>query len=245
MSGKLGGRLTTLTCRKCNNMTGSKLESSLVQRVRLESRKLPREGRFILDGIEIGVKVWWPDSLDNPIEALTIPKQSDPREVAKLQKRLSMGNLDGVEGRFEFNLRYVPLKSALALLRAAYLLMFRIYGYRYVIDKSAEIIREQLDRPDDETPVLKGISWNIAGSAGADKAQIPTDIGISTVTEPRELRSSFVVFLPLNKESDHVSMVVLPPFDVDGAEFYRLLEQAGNPLKITFGELGNPDTEAT
>ena len=228
---------TTLTCRRCNNTAGAKLEYSLVQRVRLESRKLPFEGRFVLDGIEIGVKVQWPESPGGVIEAVTSPKESDPREVTKLQERLSKGDLDGVQGRFDFNFKYTPLKSALALVRAAYLLMFRIFGYHYVIDKSAEVIREQLDQPDDETPVLKGLSWNVAGSTSVSEAWIPSRLGISIVTEPRELRSAFIVFIPLTKEPDRVSTVLLPPFGADGAEFYRLLGQAGNPLNIAFSRL--------
>src|SRR5437868_1137324 len=39
--GALGGRITTLTCKRCNNEMGSKLESHLVQRVLVEARKRP------------------------------------------------------------------------------------------------------------------------------------------------------------------------------------------------------------
>src|SRR5215203_478907 len=37
----LGGRIVTLTCRRCNNTHGSALEKHLIQRVRVLGREVP------------------------------------------------------------------------------------------------------------------------------------------------------------------------------------------------------------
>ena len=43
---KLGGRIVTLTCRKCNSGHGSALDAHLIQRVKVETRRLPLRARM-------------------------------------------------------------------------------------------------------------------------------------------------------------------------------------------------------
>jgi hypothetical protein len=50
--GALAGRLTTLTCRSCNNDDGSELDAHLIQRVRIEHRTNPLVVRVEIGGTE-------------------------------------------------------------------------------------------------------------------------------------------------------------------------------------------------
>lgn len=58
----LGGRLTTLTCRQCNNSAGAELEAHLVQRVLIDARKRPVEAIVDIGGAVHRAEVHFPGS---------------------------------------------------------------------------------------------------------------------------------------------------------------------------------------
>ena len=144
----LGGRLTTLTCRQCNNSAGAELEAHLVQRVLIDARKRPVEAIVDIGGAVHRAEVHFPGSAADGFRIFGIPKQSDLRQVAEAQRLLSEG---ANEIRLRLNFGYVVLRTAAALVRSAYLLMFRNFGYRYVLDPSAAVIRDHLADPLKET----------------------------------------------------------------------------------------------
>ena len=230
----LAGQVTTLTCRRCNNTAGSKLDSHLVQRVRIEGRRGPIQAGVEFCGTKFRGEVHLPDSADDSIRMYGIRQQSDPREIDNFGKLLSEGIWDGQNIKLDLKLGYEPVRSLTALLRSAYLLMFRLFGYSYVFDKSAEVIRKSITEPLVETDALKGISWKVA-------VQPPTETGISIVTKPKELRS-FIIFLTLDRGQDHVSAIALPPPNT-GTEFFHLLDKAGNLRRCTLSSWRSGDNE--
>ena len=230
----LGGRITTLTCRQCNNTAGTKLDSHLVQRVQVEGRKKPIPAAAKFCDTAFRVEVHLPESADDALRIYGIHKQSHPQEIDKFGKLLSEGVWDGQELKLDFNLGYEPLRSRAALARSAYLLMFRIFGYRYVFDRSAAVIRRSITEPLVETDALKGISWRVA-------VRPPAETGVSIVTTPRELRS-FMLFLTLDRDRGHVSAVALPPPDA-GTEFFQLLDEAEKPRRCAMSSWISGDNE--
>ncbi len=230
----LAGRMTTLTCKKCNNTAGTELESHLVQRVQLEGRKKP-----ILAGVEFcdtkfRGKVHLPDSADYSMKLFGFQKQSDPREIDKFGRLLSEGVWDGQELKLNLELGFAPALSVAALVRSAYLLMFRLFGYRYVYSRSAAVIRKSITDPLVETDVLKAVSWRV-------DVRPPTENGVSIVTKPGELRS-FMIFLTLDKGQDHVSAIALPPPNA-GLEFFNLLGSTKSPRRCTLSTWLSGDNE--
>ena len=221
---KLGGRLTTLTCRRCNNTAGTKLESHLVKRVQIEGRKKPILAGVEFCGSTFRGEVHLPNSPHEAIKVYGIRKQSHFREIDKFAKLLSDGVWDGETLNLNVELGYVPALTAAALMRSAYLLMFRIFGYRYLFEKSAELIRKTITEPLVETDATKGISWRV-------KVHPPTEAGVSIVTSPKELRS-FMVFLTLDRDQDHVSSVALPPPNA-GREYFQRLDRTGKRRRCT------------
>ena len=178
----LGGRVTTLTCRRCNNTAGTQLDRHLVQRVRIEGRSKPILADAEFRGTKFRGEVHLPESASDSFRIFGFPKQSDPREINRFVSLLDEGMWDGQELKLRLEGGYVPVRSAVALLRSAYLLMFRLFGYRYVCDRSAAVIRESISQPTVETDGLKGISWRVDWS-------LPSEIGVSIVIQPREFRS--------------------------------------------------------
>ena len=214
----LGGRVTTLTCRRCNNTAGTQLDSHLVRRVSVEGRSKPILADVEFRGTKFRGEVHLPESASDSFRIYGIPKQSDPREIDRFFSLLDEGIWDGQELQLHLEGGYVPVRSAVALLRSAYLLMFRLFGYRYVCDRSAVAIRESISQPTMETDGLKSISWRVDYSP-------PSEMGVSIVTQPREFRS-FIVFLTLDRSQNHVSAIALPPPNA-GSEFFHTLAQGG------------------
>ena len=214
----LGGTVTTLTCRRCNNTAGTQLDSHLVKRVRVEGRSKPIPADVEFRGTKFRGEVHLPESVSDSFGIYGVPKQSDPREINRFFSLLDNGIWDGQELKVRLEWGYEPVRSAVALLRSAYLLMFRLFGYRYVYDRSAVVIRESISQPTMETDGLRGISWRVECSP-------PSEIGVSIVTQPREFRS-FMVFLTLDKSQNHVSAIALPPPNA-GSEFFHSLAQGG------------------
>ena len=230
----LAGRVTTLTCRRCNNTAGAGLDSHLVQRVQIEGRKKPILAGAEFCGTTFRGEVHLPHSADDAMKMDGFQKQSDPREIDKFGKLLSEGVWDGQKLNLRLELRYVPALSFAALLRSAYLLMFRIFGYRYVFDRSAAVIRKSITDPLVETDALNGISWRV-------DVRPPTETGVSIVTKPKELRS-FMIFLTLDRDQDHVAAIALPPPNT-GTEFFHLLDKAEKPRRSTLSSWLSGDNE--
>lgn len=214
----LGGRLVTLTCRSCNNSAGSDLEAHLVQQVRVDARKLPLGLQMKMAGAQLRGEFHLPAGSNKECRIDIIGKQSDPRQVAEAQRQLKQGRrIDEITLRLDSG--FNPTRSKAALIRSAYLLMFRTFGYPYVFDVSAQEIRAQITEPLHETYVLKGIPWRV-------DATVTLETALAVVRAPAQFRS-FVALLRLDENPIHVAAVTLPPPGVAGPEFYEALAQSG------------------
>jgi hypothetical protein len=228
VSRKLGGRIVTLTCRTCNSEHGTELDAHLVQRVHIEANKVPMRARVKMGTAAFGAEMFAPREPGAPIKINGIRKQSDPRQDAELERLAREGQETiNLKLKFGFNAN----RSVVALVRSAYLLMFRTFGYRYVLDASAAVVREQLQNPTQKGPVLNGIMWRVTDP-------VPPGNTVAIMHTPESTRSFFVI-LSLDKDTGHVAGVTLPPPGSDGAELYpRLLspeargQKALDPLPI-------------
>ena len=214
----LGGRLTTLTCRQCNNRDGSKIESHLVQRVRLETGKRHPIASLNFDGATLRAEMRLARSDDDVTEFSIIGKQSDDRREKDVRQSLTEEKWQGREINLEIEFGYCPNIAQVALVRSAYLFMFWRLGYRYVFNESALAIREQLNEPTKETSVIYGICRH-------ENLELPARVLFAEATSPPDVRSSLAVFLRLDKDSGAVAQVILPPVNTDGATFYGRLQQ--------------------
>jgi hypothetical protein len=191
----------------------------------VEARKRPAEGTVDIGGAVHRAELHLPALPLDGFKLVGIPKQSDPRQLAEAQRLLS----EGVKIRLDMSSGYVVLRSATALVRAAYLMMFRTFGYRYVLDPGATAVRAQIATPVEETRVLKGVSWRVS-------AESLIDTSVAILTTPSHLQS-FIVFLRLDRDPDHVAAVVLPRPGVDGAEFFEGLADEGPTRTCRFSLL--------
>jgi hypothetical protein len=210
--GSIGGRLTTLTCRKCNVTGGSQLDADLVQRVRVGSGDYPISSRVSIGEGEFGAGIFFSTDEDSPNRIVGIPKQSDPRLVEVAHNALESG-VDEISLKLRFG--YNPRSSLVGLIRIAYLMLFRCFGYRYILQDFVEQVRRQIESPFEETPVLKGVRWDIGS--------MPVKNVITIIKCPRDLRSFFII-LELLADAGRCSGVILPGLGQKSGTVYERLE---------------------
>jgi HNH endonuclease len=158
LPGSLGGRLKALACAECDNKAGHMVDVHLKNRMETEeffkgqspstrpikltlaSRKVPAEVRIALqkDGTP---------RFEFHIDYRRCP----PCEFNALTTELEEGTFPenaeiGIEGTISFN----QAMAKMAMLRSAYLMMFRHFGYSYICDTNVEPVRQQLLRPNEK-----------------------------------------------------------------------------------------------
>lgn len=146
----LGGKANTLTCKKCNNEFGHEIDFHLTERLNeLNIRSfLPDTGskvKMTHKGIEVQGIV----NVDNNgnIIITHLEKVNHPE---KLQKYISKTGKDDIAD-LKFPASRVDFKRfEVALLKTAYVLAFEQYGYSLILNKSYDIVREQLIKPNED-----------------------------------------------------------------------------------------------
>lgn len=149
---------------------GAELEADLANRLAFDNamagdRRI-RNVRLSGDFGNVGVELELPD--DEPISLYLIAKQTNPvfakqleeafkRRVISQDEELSIN----LNVRDDFHIR----RSEIAIYQSAFLLMFRHFGYEYVLNPRVAELREQLLRPDEHIwSVLIKVTTNLSPS---------------------------------------------------------------------------------
>jgi hypothetical protein len=159
----LGGRLITLACAECDNKAGHTVDIHLKHRLETEDFfqghspstrriQLMMGGRKVPAEIRIGLREDGTPCLEFHIDY----RRSPPHEFNALTNALEKGTMPenaeiNIEGTVPFN---HPM-SRLAMLRSAYLMMFRHFGYSYICHRNVEPVRQQLLHPNEQ--ILPGL----------------------------------------------------------------------------------------
>ncbi len=144
--GELGGRLTTLTCKHCNNHHGAQLDSHLIQRLRVHdalagAHDWPLKGRIEVAGMAVPADVDWRAHRHDTTQFRL--RQFDPAVHAAIQQSLRDGNVDNINVHFSFG--YIPYRTDMAILRIAYLACFRNWGYRFILTPAIQVVRNLIN----------------------------------------------------------------------------------------------------
>ncbi len=222
---KIGGRMTTITCKTCNNIDGSKLDSQLPKRFNAEdimTGKLDRslQGRISVGSYEQTADVSLFKNGEFSVKIIGLPKQSDPKQIDGIIESIKGGER---EIKFDFNFGYRPYLSNVAIIRACYLMMFRYFGYGYILLSYLDDVRKLIRRPEPDSPVLAGlIKWN----------DVPKSSVVGFIKEPKELRC-FSPILDLSTSTVRFYGMLFPGFDESAKSFYRDLSESADVLKET------------
>jgi len=214
--------VVTLTCRDCNSEAGYRLESHLIRRLERDDfisgvSKKPQPARVSIGEGEIGGEAHrYPDR----IELHGILEISNPKLHALAVSTLQSGAMP-LDVQLRLPSGYEARRSWVAILRMGYLLAFCYFGYEYILHPSAQQVREQILRPDDEIVPPTAVAWPREVPHGGNV--------IGLLYEPSELRCFFAL-LRLSSAVVRHARVVLPGLDDDSQDIYRRWDSAPSPM---------------
>jgi hypothetical protein len=219
----VGGKIKTLTCRECNSRDGTKIDSHLVERFRFEDSVAglsgePVKARVRAEGADKDLAVDWYIRGDGEPHFVFsgVPKASHPDAPADTMRALSERQVMMVS----FEGGYIELRSRIALLRSAYLMLFRYFGYGYMRYGTAEAVRKQIREYENELIGPHAI-------LPFDTAPFPGEMNqLYVVCEPAALRCFFVA-LEADAARNRYFGVVMPGLDTESLDVYDRWEALG------------------
>jgi hypothetical protein len=151
---KLGGRSETLTCRKCNNTQGSRLDSHLINAMKsmdavegtepIATSLGSDKGKIVAELLLRG------GTPDNRNTIRIVGPASNMEAVQALRNSLR----DGFTLDLKMSFSFIPERYCRAAFRAAYLSIFKVEGYQYALSAGAEQVRNTLA---EGVPVLERV----------------------------------------------------------------------------------------
>jgi hypothetical protein len=222
----LKGRSTTLTCRVCNNWIGTNIESHETRRADFEQAMKEGSGTPIkarlsltqneVESGDIGVELT--GILKHPIPELhfnVVEKWSNPAHVERIfrtfEGSVKTNILDwtiNLKGKINIDSK----RAMITYLHIAYLCLFHQFGYEWVLEPNAKLIRDQIKRPDEELVPVHYITMN-------PYVERQHTLSVHLIYEPLEMLG-FIVTIPNLKHIGSLIGVWMPMFEMD----YKLPE---------------------
>jgi hypothetical protein len=204
-----GGTIGTLTCAKCNNDLGSRVDAHLSRQLRVEDALQGRSAEPLRSRVETG-EGWFSADMrlvpgeDLQIEIEMLRRFSNPKLFEKAKEEIQAGS--GLAGKLDPRLRPLIHRARVALLKAGYLMMFRQFGYGYIGFSPAQKLREQILNPD------AGIIPVETAIVHLDDHHVVNTVVL--VVRPDALRCFLVTMKLSTQAGDRYFGVVLPGFDI-------------------------------
>lgn len=144
----IGGSTNTLTCKKCNNEAGFKIDHHLVNRL------IDLDNSKFLPNTEVAIKTEINGILYNAtlkidekgvMKVFHSKKNNNPRTLEKNIPELKKDKI------VDFNFlrkKIIPDNLDYAVLKTAYILLFQYTGYKVILTDDYDIIRSQILKPE-------------------------------------------------------------------------------------------------
>jgi hypothetical protein len=144
----IGGKKNTLTCKKCNNEAGLKIDHHLVNRlIELDNAKL-EEGTQVAVKTDIDGKIFNATltvEKNGKMKMFHSDKNNNPQAIEENIPDLKPNKI------IEFNFttkKIIQNNLDYAVLKSAYIILFQHTGYKIILNKQYNIIREQILNPE-------------------------------------------------------------------------------------------------
>jgi len=216
----LGGTLSTATlvCKDCNNGMGSTIDSHLKKKLDADDFLNGKSDLSRRCSINLGggnVRADFEIRTVNEIPEMTFvfdDKRSDPNQYQKAISYLHNNHGSTFSFQFDVSLNYKTRNSRVSLLRIAYLMMFRQFGYPYVFHPNLEHVRLQLSQP--ENAILE----EIATITIPQQPPFFNSVGIAT---QKSGERSFIVIIALKNEKKTIFQgILMPGIDATGSHMF-------------------------
>lgn len=150
----LGMTISVLTCARCNNTAGSKIDSELHKRARFEAfckaeQSKPINTRMTIEGMDVGVEVTRTGGDKPRMDIKILAEQSNPEHVRKSREIMFERTKNGLPPnpiKLHFRSNVLPRDRLVlvSLLKAGYLLLFKHLGYYPIALPIFEPVRQQI-----------------------------------------------------------------------------------------------------
>jgi len=153
--GSVGGTSQILTCIKCNNEHGTRLDAHLAG-FQTDSDSFKGKGVFaaelIINEKKVAAELEWANGAKN---FTIIEKASNPRNIAAIQQDFKDGIVSQLNVKFRYS--YNKNRMHLAVLRCAYLILFKCHGYEYAKHSVIQTVRKRIFDPNTIEPSLASL----------------------------------------------------------------------------------------
>jgi hypothetical protein len=214
----IGGRECVLTCRQCNHNHGAKLDSHLSQfqvvRDAFGGHGTIRE-RLRVEGDDVAVNI---ERKRGSTNIYVVGKASNPAKVAAIQQRFEAASVDELKLTLKFE--YADKGFQKAVLRAAYLVLFKCLGYEYAGSDIAQTVRRRIYDDTLKHPLL--------GTLIAEFRSANFPDGEPHLVVPGNVNGVefFLVIIRVRKATTTLLGAYLPVPRPRCDEFFALMEQA-------------------
>jgi hypothetical protein len=144
------GREIALTCRQCNSISGHKLDVEILRYEHaldfpLGTLEQPVPIRYHLGESTFNAEV---QTVAESILLFGIPKQNPKGYDDLWEAQMEAGRGEHLTQSIEFRERYNHRHAVIGWLRAAFIVAFATFGYRYALHHSLDRVRQQIADPD-------------------------------------------------------------------------------------------------
>lgn len=235
----LGGKPTILTCKECNNRSGSKLDAHLYKALleKDSDKFLPNSSSEVtIRNQESTIRGRLEVDENNDLSLQYHRKRSHPDHFKKLEEispnaksfRISKPSMKLTQEQYEQlksleNIIHVKMESTLnpkfsniALLRIAFLKFFELFGHGVLFSTPMLTVASQIQDPDSDI---------IEGDYLIRHAFDESMEGVHLVTSPKELQGFLVVFKLTTPSISRCYGVMLPGASEPGLDVYKFLEE--------------------
>lgn len=235
----VGGKLTTILCKPCNSMFGSKQTRWLGEYVELYHAKTSfhpdekkQSRRVKINGIDLGGT--WRESADGSLNLFIDRKRTSPENYTAFATHTPEPKI-----QIEFNIPLLQNENLVRVgfLTSAYGLWFKNFGYSWVFQSAMEIVRKQIQFPDQEI-----MNWNYLIDLGDYEAKEPW-IGLAKFNKtvfPCAAIFDHLVLLPsstqIHPEETHRKDIYIKQMRLQPLLPERLQHRCVGPTLLRFDE---------
>ena len=213
----IGGKATVLTCQSCNNRHGSSLDAHLSQYQRMADALkghgsiptvLKINGQRIVANLHLAKQ---------RKDFVVVQQASDPAAIDAIKDEFNAGRVSEMNCSISFG--YAKSNFQTAVLRAAYLVLFKCFGYEYVKHEIVQIIRLGIADASLEHPRLSSLVFVL------DDFESPFDGAHNVLPVTIDDIPSFLVIIRAQKATE-TFLGAFMPAPIDGSDrFFDVLEK--------------------
>lgn len=231
----LGGKDNILTCKNCNNTSGSKIDKEILLALNeLDIMSFKPNSKFKTklhnkstgeNGVNAIISIKPERHFKINISPANNPHIKDAflnsfeYEYNSDHPLISNFESSGVIEKLNFNLK-MPNKrnerlASIGLLKIAYLIGFEKLGHAFLFGKHMELIRSQIKNPEKE--IINKPFW-IHNNYDDDL------LGVNVITKPKELKSFLIVFDLKTKSDIYRIGICIPGYGENDIDVYKNIE---------------------